>query len=205
MKRIGLVEQARAFRDAITNDAELWLKGARAQLDETGNPYFAWTAIKVCIEHDRKFPEWVKAYLALCAERMDSDEAKEGGRDLRKVLPWIFGFPNVLDPTKRKHGPGNLLNPDGGNPDLMSFALKFAIKLEQGEKVSAAVRNACNETLSGKTAEVDDKTLRRWLQKEFGLRRQPSNADGWKKAARHHFLAFGQLYTTWKDSRETVS
>jgi hypothetical protein len=121
------------------------------------------------------------------------------------VLPWIFGFPNAFDPVQRKQGPGNLLNPAAADPKRQMFALKFAIKLKEGGKVSDAVRNACNEVFSGKSAEVDDKTLRIWLQKEFGLQRQPSDVDGWKKAAHEHLLFLQWLFNRRKKSRETFS
>jgi hypothetical protein len=204
MKKTTL-QEARDYREALESDTDFWLGGALLQWADTDNPYFAWMAIEYCIERQIQFPQCLIAYLAQCAGRMLSDQGKKGGRDLRKVLPRIFAFPNSRDPKKRKRGPGNLLDPFGGDPHRSMFALKFAIKLEQGEMVSDAVRNACNEALFGKSADVDDKTLRSWLQKEFGLQRQPSDAAGWKKAARDHFLPICDFHAVWKKSRETLS
>ena len=137
-----------------------------------------------------------------------SEEAKREGRDLRKVLPWIFGFPNVLEPTQRKRGPGNLLDPRPAEPNTTYFALRFAIRLEEGEEPAAAMRNACNDVFDGKSANADEKTLRRWLLKEFDLTEWPSNADDWKAVAReHHQSRFEFLADYWKEakSRETLS
>jgi len=112
-------------------------------LAETNNPYYAWQAIAVCTTHKKEFPEWVRAYLAECAERMNSPKA-EKSRDLRRDLPWIIGFPS-------KHGPGNLLDPTQDGPDPC-FALIFAMRLEQGDSPVEALHNACNEVFDKKIA-----------------------------------------------------
>ena len=167
---------------------------------DTGNPYYAWRAVRHCIEHGKEFPEWLFAYLGECAERMLSDEAKKKGRDLRKALPWIFGFPNVLDPTQRKRGPGNMLDPEG-DPRMMDFAMKFAVRLEHGAQPAAAMSDACNDVFDGKNASVDEKTLRRWLLKAFDLKKSPKTADEWKKMAREHFGALAELLVAMGQSR----
>jgi len=148
------------------------LKANAARLKETGNPYYAWMAIEICLTDKKDFPGWVTAYLAECAERMKSDKAKKV-RDLREVLPWVFGFP------PKKSGPGKLLHPGAGSHSLL-FPLRFAIRIAQGEKPREAMRNACNEIFDEETAGVDDKTLERWLRKYFGLKAWPQNAAEWK-------------------------
>ena len=201
LQRKSRLPRPRELFEAMRHDPDFWLQGTLQELAHTGNPYFAWMAIQVCIEHGRQFPEWLLAYLGDCAERMLSDKAREGGRDIRKVLPWIFGFPNVFDPSQSKKGPGNLLNPEG-DPDMLDFVLNFATRLERGEKLSAAVRNACNTAFSGKLADVDDKTLRSWLRKCLGLKEEPPNADAWLDAAREYYCSIWEGLNEWKKSRE---
>jgi hypothetical protein len=78
----------------------------RLTFESTGNPYFAWFVIDSCAERNAPLPHWVLVYLAQSAGRMLSMKAQQTS-DLRKVLPWVLGFPN-------KRGPGNLLDPVGG-------------------------------------------------------------------------------------------
>jgi hypothetical protein len=92
--------------EVLWGDPDFLLRAAVSELRRTGNPYYAWAAIRICISHKHAFPEWLSAYLENCADRMLSDEASKA-RDLRKVLPWILGFPSLLDPARRKSGPGN--------------------------------------------------------------------------------------------------
>jgi hypothetical protein len=196
MKKLGPEKSAvwKTIEAVIRNpDPDFVLRGARGELADTGNPYYAWMAIQVCIEHEKEFPDWVLAYLGECAERMMSDKARKEGRDIRKALPWIFGFPNVLDPSQRKRGPGNMLDPYGG-PDTLTFALRFAVRLEQGEQPSAAMSNACNDVFDGREASADEKTLRRWLLKEFNLKKSPKTAEEWKKVARRHYRSLGESF-----------
>jgi hypothetical protein len=169
---------------------DIWLHAVA----QTGNPYYAWKAIQVCITHKKEFPNWLTVYLAQCAQRMMSDKAKETG-DLRANLPWIFGFPNLLDPTQRKHGPGNLLNPDHapGWEDKQIFAVTFFGRLVNGEDPLMAMHNACNDVFHGENANADEKTLRRWLLKEFHLKEWPSSADHWKAVAREHYRSIFSL------------
>jgi hypothetical protein len=192
--------------EAVWRDSDVWLAGWIDLLADTGNPYYAWLAIDVCIRHQKEFPKVLVAYLAQCAERMKSDRAKKHG-DLRKVLPWVFGFPDLLERNQRKRGPGNLLDPDGGDPDF-SFGLRFAIRLMEGEDPHAAMRNACNDVFDEKNASRDDKTHQNWLLKSFNLKEWPSTAEEWKTIAREHYGSFWKsLRKHWeeKKSRETLS
>jgi hypothetical protein len=144
----------------------------------SGNPFYLWLAVEVCIKHEEEFPNWLRLYLLQCAERMQSDDAKTTG-DLRKVLPWVFDF-------SKKSGPGSLLDPDkdvAGAAERMGFAFRFATKLAQGEKPSAALVNACNEMFDqGRADKITEKTLRNWIVKEFGLKRWPHTTAEWDSA-----------------------
>jgi hypothetical protein len=189
----------REMFEIVRRDPDVWLQVAALQLEDTGNPYYAWMAVRVCIEHKKEFPDWLLFYLGMCAEAIMSDKAKKAG-DLGRVLPWVFGFPNVLDPTQCKREPGNLLDPNG-DPDRKRFALKFWVRLEEGETVLAAMRGAYDDVF--KNGDADDKTLERWLLKEFGLKKRPSDADGWKAAGREHYWSIWEFLRT--KSRETLS
>jgi hypothetical protein len=198
--------ESSTFLEAVIRNPEpdFLLQGAYAELVDTGNPYYAWLAVKVCVEHKRELPDWVLAYLGKCAERMLSDKPKKEGRDLRKALPRIFGFSSVLDSAQRKRGPGNMLDPVG-DPDRLAFALQFGFRLEQGEQVPAAISNACNDVFDGKRASVDEKTLRRWLLKELNLKGTPKNADEWKMAVRKYIRPFAEYFLKRTKSRETLT
>jgi len=102
--------------------------------------------------------------------------------DLRKILPWVFGFPE-------KHGPGRLLNPylDSKQRD---FALKFSELVLNGDDPVTARREACNAVFDGKDADVDDKTLVRWLLKQLHLKKAPKSAKQWGEAAYKNVAAF---------------
>jgi hypothetical protein len=184
--------------EIVRRDPDVWLEWAALELEDTGNPHYAWIAIRVCTKHKKGFPDWLLAYLGICAKRITSDEARKA-EDLRKVLPWAFGFPNVFDPTQRKRGPGRLLDPDP-DPDR-SFALKFAIRLFEGETVPAAMRGAYDDV--HENGDADDKTLERWLVKEIGLKERPSDADGWKAATREFYGSFLEFLR--KKSRDSLS
>jgi hypothetical protein len=176
---------------AVRPDANFWLAASFAFFAGTGNPYYIWKAIEVCIAYKKDFPDWVIAYFSDCIERMKSDRAKKSG-DLREVLPWVFGFPNLLEPTQRKRGPGKLLNPNDG-PPIQIFALRFWRWLERGEDPLEAMHNACNDVFDGKTADrVKDKTLRSWLLREFDLIEWPSTAEKWKTIARERYCSFAE-------------
>jgi hypothetical protein len=128
----------------------------------TGNPYYAWWALNNCIKHKIEFPEWLIEYLGACAARMLSSEARAAS-DLREVLPSILGFP-------RKRGPGKLLDPDADPRDTLSFACRFLREIAEGRELSDALKEAAVATNCEAT---DDKTLRHWIQENFGLKEWP--------------------------------
>src|SRR5262249_1002134 len=142
---------------------------------------------------------WLSAYLAECAHRLLSDRARRT-RDLRNVLPWALGFP-------KKRGPGNLLD-ISRNRHKRLFALEFAIQLDKGDDPPAARFNACNAIFEGKYANVDDRTLQRWLLEVFGLKKAPPNVTEWRKVTHQHFgpylLAIRDLRQRMK-SRDIMS
>lgn len=140
------------------------------------SPYFAWEAIGTCIRKKKQFPDWINNYLAQCADRMQSKQAKRAG-DARKALQWIFDFP------KTKAGPGGLFDQDRGLLKEVAksiFALNFAMRLYQGEDPVQARCNAGDEVfglINSNT--IDDRTLQRILLEQFQLKNLPLTADGW--------------------------
>jgi hypothetical protein len=58
------------------------------------------------------------------------------------------------------------------------------VELEQGDSPVKARHNACNDVFDGDDADVDDKTLQRWLKRAFGLAALPRSAAAWKKITR---------------------
>jgi hypothetical protein len=163
--------------------SELMLKKARSSFEHFNNPYYAWYAIDVCIKNKKALPSWLIQYLAQCSERMLSGRARQTG-DLRELLPWVIGFP-------KKRGPGNSLDPDRAL-DEISFTLEFVLQIMLGNDPVTARRNAC-EVLEGKAANVDDKTLMRWLLKQFNLKKAPKNAEQWKNVIRQRGDRYLQL------------
>jgi hypothetical protein len=188
MTKLKLVLSPQEIEAFCPGFKERWVACTLAFV-ETGNPFYLWETIRYCILHKQEFPEEIISYLAECASRMNSPKARKS-RDFRKVLPWVFGFPSLLGPSllnegKRKHGRGNLLDPTaGGSPaeGFPAFPVRFATRLLLGmdEDVPTAMRNASNDVFTGKAADVDDKTLRRWLMKDFRLRAWPRSAAAWK-------------------------
>jgi hypothetical protein len=169
---------------------EYKLKLARLSFERSNNPYYAWYAIDVCIKDKKPLPNWLMPYLAQCSERMLSSAARQT-RDLRKLLPWVLGFP------PKKSGPGNVLAPDRAHKKML-FAFEFAVQIMEGNDPVTARRKA-SDVLDGKDANVDDKTLMRWLLEEFNLKKAPANAEQWENAIRQQealFLPFmfDQLY-----------
>jgi hypothetical protein len=147
---------------------------------ETGDPFYLWEQIRYSILHKQEFPKHIISYLDVCASNMNSPKARKA-RDFRKVLPWVFCF----EQEKRKRGRGNRLDPTaGGSPaeGFPAFPVRFVTRLLLGmdEDVPTAMRNACNDVFTGKAADVDDKTLRRWLMKDFRLKAWPRSAAAWK-------------------------
>lgn len=163
---------------------------------ETSNPFYAWEVLRYCVLHKQEFPEWLITYLDVCASNMNSPRARSA-RDFRKVLPWVFGFTGMSKTDKRRRGRGNLLDPTaGGSPaeGFPAFPIRFATRLLMKEDVVTAMRNACNDVFDQRTADkVDDKTLRRWLIKDFRLTAWPRSAAVWKSIIlEQHGLIFGR-------------
>jgi hypothetical protein len=174
--------------EALLNSPDFMLEASFSGWEVTASPAYVWQAIDICRKHRRDFPDWVLDYLAACARRLLSNEAR-CSTDLRKVLPWALGFP-------AKRGPGRPLDPDPAKADRLLFAVKFAIEIENGKKPAAAIKDACSAFDARVADSVDDKTLRRWLREEFDLTRTPRSATEWKDAARAKFGAFISLTET---------
>jgi hypothetical protein len=151
------------------------LNTVRESFESSGNPWFVWNAINDCIKTNTRFPNWIVEYLGRCSGRMLSDKAQQTS-DLGRILPWVFGFP-----TKR--GPRNL-----GHPGYAEFLIKFGRLIVQGQDPVTARRDACNAVFDGKNAEVDDKTLVRWVKKGFSLKEAPRNTKQWKEVARKNLV-----------------
>jgi hypothetical protein len=154
---------------------------ARRNFESSGNPYHVWEAINFCDKHNIAFPPWAIAYLAQCSKRMKSNKAARE-RDLRKVLPWIFGFPK-----KEKSGPRKLLRPSLGQKRL-NFVIEYAVQINKGESPVRARHNACNAVFDRGAADVDDTTLSQWVLKAFNLKKTPEN---WQQEARNFLLRLG--------------
>jgi len=60
--------------------------------EETGNPFYAWLALEICILDKRQFPAQILDYLRQCAERMRSS-GSERPRGFARSSPRGFGFP----------------------------------------------------------------------------------------------------------------
>jgi hypothetical protein len=154
---------------------------ARHMFAHTANPHFAWLAIEACVKHEWKLPGPLSRYLLQCAKRMRSDEAKK--RDLRDVLPWVFGF-------SKKPGPGALLDPFRDADDRAMLAMRFAIKIEQGEKPSAALASARNATFDQERADkIKDRTLRSWVCAEFGLKKWLHTNAEWRPIVLERYMS----------------
>jgi hypothetical protein len=198
---------------------EFKVKGMRSAFERSGNPYYAWKAIDLCVKADLPLPIWLIAYLSQCSGRMLSDKAIQAS-DLRKILPWILGFPN-------KRGPGRPLNPYR-SPLRLVFAIKFGILVLNGENPVTARRSACNFAFDSKAADVDDKTLMRWVLEDFNLKKAPENSEEWQEVAHNFLLAvffvgraetrelsdeqasalakqFVEWTESWTESRETLT
>jgi ABC-type oligopeptide transport system ATPase subunit len=176
-------------REIVKNDPDFHIEGARGVFADTANPYFAWLAIEVCVKHEKEIPDWLRCYLLQCAERMQSDAAKKRG--LREALPWVFDF-------SKKAGPGNLLDPYRDSWERSMLAIRFAIKLERGEKPSAALKNACIETFDPKRADkIKEKTLRSWLCTEFDLKKWPRTNAEWRAIARKHYISLDTFFVDY--------
>ena len=159
----------------------------------TRNPYYIWQVIGNCIKYNKEFPDLIISYLGLCAQRMQSPRAKKS-RDLRQELPWVLDFP-------QKHGPGNLLNPEGNLRRRATFAVRFAFRIRNGEPPLEAMRNACNDSFDADDAAVDDKTLRRWLLELYGLKKWPRTTEEWVNIIRQHMRSILEAQASAPDSK----
>jgi hypothetical protein len=151
----------------------------RLTFESTGNPYFAWFVVDRCAGANKPLPAWVSTYLAQCAGRMLSEKARQPS-DLRKVLPWVLGFP-------KQRGPGNPLDPVG-SPERLLFCLEFGYRVLRSQDPVTARRDACNAVFDSKKAEVDDKTLLRWTLEDFNLEKAPKNTEQWQEVIRRQFM-----------------
>jgi hypothetical protein len=162
--------------EAVKNDPRMRLQMALHCLEETDSPFFAWQAIDLCIKSKMPFPAPVVQYLELVAELMLSDAARKMP-DLARALPVILGF-NV------KRGRGHMLKPVNHPPHALWLRTNFAIRIQDGEKPVAALRNAANEIFDDPP---DDKTLKNWICKEFQRKTWLRTNAEWKTVARAHF------------------
>ena len=189
--------QRSAFREWFEKrikDPHLSLSTTRFYWQDTHNPAYVWWAIEICVCRDIQieFPDWVRKYLAECAQRMLSPDAAEQS-DLRKVLPGIMGFPP-------KRGRGNPLDL-GKNEDQFSIpAMRFAIEIEKGARPTVALRTAF-ESLDAKVADrMDEKTLLSHIKKHFGMPNAPRTNAEWKQAIRGWFEeAFGPFIDEFRE------
>jgi hypothetical protein len=170
---------------ARLRDPGFMTRAHRSGWEETNNPVYVWEAIAVCTEHKKPLPDWIVTYLAKVAQRMTSAETR-AAKDVRKILPRIFGFPT-------KAGPGRPFDPDGGKPeDALSLAILFATELEQGvlkKSPNAAIRKAAATMGIPAFVKRNERTLLHWVQQAVGLERKPSTSAEWKAALRGHLGA----------------
>src|SRR5262249_2520067 len=131
------------------------------------------------------FPHWIKGYLGQCVMRMDSPKARKSG-DLRKVLPWVLGFP-----ANRKRGPRkNNLMADTRMAIFPTLFTDYVIRHGLGPR--EAPTEACNRIFkdNDKRAQVDVETLRRWIKKHFGLKIFPRTAAEWQEVENKYWRDF---------------
>jgi hypothetical protein len=162
------------------------------KLSANYGPHFTWWAIRNCIRDKREFPEWVRAYLGRCANRVLSGKAKRARKakrisDPRKRLVEIFEFPE-----KKKPGPG------GPSEELHRavFAMDFALRVLFGEedKPKKARVNAGDEVFG--EGNVDDRQLQRFLREQFQLKKNvpmPETKKEWEPVFDRHLTAIGDL------------
>lgn len=170
------------------------LPGSFAAWSETGNPVFVWIAIDACSRENIEFPDWVRLYLADCAQRMLSPTA-EAASDVRKVLPRIMGF-------SLKRGPGKPLKPFGNDWQHMDVAISFMGGIAKGAKPTAALRSAF-ERLGAKAADkMDERTLLSHIKKFFEVSRAPRTNAGWRQAILAWASeAYGPLVKEFRETR----
>jgi hypothetical protein len=149
---------------------QLIVKLAPDAFGETGNPYYLWQAIGICIEDGLEFPNLVRDYLAIVAENMMSPWAKRE-HDLRKVLPYILGF----DMKRGRH----LLDPEPVTDDRGLLAMRFATQIQRGTEPKAALANV-REAADCSLADKDDRTLLSYIKKHFDITDTPRTREQWE-------------------------
>jgi hypothetical protein len=150
--------------------SEFLLLRFRQAFEAFGDPIYAWAALALCPDQ-KPLPPWLMEYLVQCSKRMLSEKADQAS-DLRAILPWVLDFP-----TKRAKKSW----PDKIDLRTWKFVTEFGVRILQGEDPVAARQNACNDAFGSKRANVDDKTLVRWLHQAFLLKKAPKDAQQWKK------------------------
>jgi hypothetical protein len=135
------------------------------QWERTSNPLFVWQAIAAS---ERELPDWVRSYLASCADRM-----LDATHDFRKALPEIMGFAG-------KRGPRPVWN-DEEAADRYVFSALFFFWICVADTMEEALAQA-QQALPPYDANADDLTLYRWLAKQFGLAKTPRTLEAWRKA-----------------------
>jgi hypothetical protein len=171
---------------------EFVLGYALAEWEQTHNPYFAWKAIEYCTQRKIDYPDWVRDYLAECAQRMVSASAAETS-DVRKVLPRIMGFPS-------KRGPGNPLKPERKEDQYFDAALCFMGEIAKGSSPSMAVQTAF-ETLDPKVADkMDHRTLRSHIKRFFGATGSLRRWGDWRDALLAHGEAMRALAQKFRET-----
>jgi hypothetical protein len=156
--------------------ARVALKVLRQDWEKSRNPFFVWKAVQACARGRADLPIWVLDYMVGCANRMFAPETVES-KDLRATLLTVFGFP-----TKSGRG-HHLLKPPGHEIDEYEIpTIAFAVELEKGARPSAALRKAADH-LPGHLINVDNKTLRANIYKNFGLKPSSCGDDELKYEA----------------------
>jgi hypothetical protein len=151
--------------------------------ETTGNPYWVWEQIAICSNTGVDFPDWVRIYLAQCAERMTSPDALRE-RDLRKMLPKILGFP------KNSHGAGHLLDPGGMHDprwiEYAKVAMEFKRVIQRPWVTTAyALKEARKDGHQKLLGDVGDRTLLRHIKEILGVTGNPRTNAEWRTALRH--------------------
>ena len=103
----------REMFEVVTRDPDFLVDMFLCAMADTGNPYYAWQALSVCLKHKKEIPDWLAAYLEQCIERMESDRARKAG-DLREVLPWALDFSKRAGPGSKRRSN----NPSEERPDI---------------------------------------------------------------------------------------
>jgi hypothetical protein len=180
------------FFDACASDPNLLLAACCDEWQDTKNPCHIWQAIDICARHRCDFPEWIRDYLGLCAKRMMEEAHSKASKDLRAILPKVFGFP-------AKRGRGHPLRPDGDD-EYMTVAFAFATEIFKGSKPSHALRNASKVLDRPLADKIDDKTLLGHIKKEFGLEKAPRTNAEWKTSIDNWYLErFGLLEMIFRE------